>query len=231
MYDTNITYMLYGVKKIFSKLPQSKKGELHGQIKFLWAYLNSKMQDKADETILEFFRDAPTEKNRDRKILFALDTDIGNITQFEIDELLKQIRDVSSLLGDIEFVAGTGENLAGLIKDAKSKIKTDNIDVIVVTKKKKEDFDSSYHIVRTDDSRLDPGSYVPILELLTFALLINLEDNDVLLQEIYKEITGNELTSELKEQIKNGISAIPLPPSERISPDFYNTSIEVLKSA
>lgn len=178
---------------------------------------------------------------KDKKTVLALDTDIGNMTQFEIEEMLEQIKDVCSLLGNIEFVAGAGEKLPELIDEKFSslmdrrKIEQEDIDVVVVTKKTKEEFDSSYHITRVDDVKLGNSfSYVPILELITFALRINLEeDNGILrneLKEIYNEITGLELTDELIAQIKKGIYAIPLPPTERISIDFYNESIEILRS-
>lgn len=196
------------------------------------------------KTITERFIDTVRNNfmRRDRKkIVLALDTDIGNMTQFETSTLFKQIKEVSGLLGDIEFVAGKGDTLSeeigNTITDITGKgIDRNNIEVIVVTKKAKEYFDNSYHITRVDDKGLlGTGSYVPILELLTFALMINLGEVDSDLKrelgEMYIDITGVELAGGLIEQIRKGIFAIPLPKTEKIPKDFYDKSVEILSAA
>jgi hypothetical protein len=211
------------------------------ELAYRWRVPNELELGTRQKKITERFIDRVKKQERGKTVL-VLDTDIGNMTQFETENMLSQIKDVCNLLGDIEFIAGPGEELSGLIKDKvndlvyRRKIRKEDMQVVVVTKKAKEEFEESYHITRINDVKLgNSGGYVPILELLTFALRINIEkDNELLKHElriIYHEITGFELTDELMTEIKKGMYAIPLPPTEKINMNFYNESIEILGSA
>lgn len=106
-----------------------------------------------------------------------------------------------------------------------------DVKVIVVTNKK--DKFAGYSVTRVDDSKIE--NYVPVLEMLSFALILHLEEaderRDARLKELYRIITQNDLSDSDIGQIASGSLALVLPPVERISIEVYNPAIEVLRAA
>jgi len=199
--------------------------------------------DKKNINPSDSFIFAVKEQSREEKgpIILALDTDIGNMEQLGVEELLKQIKDVSGILGNVHFVAGHGYDLPSIINKKATSIKSKdpnvkNCKVIIVTKKAKEEFNQSFGIVRVYDGMIGfSKSYVPILELLAFALVLNgQEDNEKTqneLRNLYFAISNSYLTDEILKEIRLGNYAILLPCSKKIAPDYYSEQIEILKSA
>lgn len=172
----------------------------------------------------------------EKRTILALDTDIGNMMNGPAKELVRTLELCDR--GNVIFVDNAGNKLEDVIRDKikdlrKEGIKTKDINVVVVTNKEKDIFKKSYKVVRVNDSGAkDDKGYIPILELLNFALAINTDTCDEKeLKRLYKQITRDLLDDRTIAEIRNGKFAIPLPEPVKIPADFYNESIEILGSA
>lgn len=171
-------------------------------------------------------------KTQGRKVVLALDTDIGNIASNP--ELIKQIDEVADIFGEIAFVADSGKTLLGERIDTQVKelrergLAPENIKVIVVTNKK--DKFKKHMVTLVEDTAV--VNYVPVLEILRFALTLHLEPASInRLKDLYYAITGQNLIEADIERIRSGELALLLPPVEKISLEIYRGAIEVLTAA
>jgi chemotaxis methyl-accepting protein methylase len=197
-----------------------------------------KLSDPATSFIAAVKKQTETEKD---PVILALDVDIGNMEQLEVEELLKQIKEVSGILGNVHFVAGHGYDLPSIVERKIEKIKdknpsTKDFKVIIVTKKPKNEFNNNFNIVCVDDVAIGfSKSYVPILELLAFALILNTQKDDEStrneLRSLYFAISNNYLTDDTLKEIKLGNYTIFLPRIKKTESYYYSEQIEVLKSA
>jgi hypothetical protein len=202
-------------------------------------YDNKDVYDKAVNEYIEIIE--ATSKDNNTPIILALDIDIGNMGgRLKIEELLKQIQEVSSLLGNVYFVAGHGADLPGLVQKKaeaikeRMKIADAGIKSVVITKQKEIVLETAnVSILKVDDSELGLMSeYVPIVELLNFALLLfAADDTNSEKHKVFELLTGTKLTEEMLALIKKGQISIPLVKPQKVPPDTYEQQVQVLRSA
>ena len=140
-------------------------------------------------------------------------------------------------MGDIYFVRGRGTTLQNNINrkinsliDKEIAQSEEEIDIIIVSRKdnkypKLEKRDNTY-MVKIDDINIGKKNYIPVLELLTFALNIVYQDDFDRAGRLYKKIMKIDLEKESYQEIRRHIREkgrlallLTLPPAVPIDLD------------
>lgn len=190
------------------------------------------------DKIIDSFLDAVFKGDGKRKTILALDTDIGNIKDSAIPLLAVLERlSLNGQLGEIIFIRGEGARLADRIKDTVGKNKNASV-VLVCKNTNRENFNDLQKVFITsiDDSNREGNDYIPILEILALSLKMARSADVSEVQELYKNITGNELTQVIYDTAVKGLSLLlRLPPVEPMDYEFlrniYESQKELLLSA
>lgn len=184
-----------------------------------------------DEKIVErFVRE--TESAGEKKIVLALDTDIGDLK----DPAISLLARLGRLQGNIIFVRAEGSKLKEKVDKIEGK---DEMQILLVCKKGNLDrgcygeLEGTKNVSITavnDENRI--GTYVPILELLTLALKREREE-DIDVRQTYRFLTGEELEEyELVKERRLLILTLSLPKAEPIKYDErYQLQSELLSKS
>lgn len=213
------------------------------------------LKERQKEIVVRFTQTVNKEKiqAKPRKTILALDSDIGRMQDYATSLLAELSRQsAKGNLGNIHFVRSAGNDLESEIKDKiQSLIKDneieseDNVDIVLVAKE--ENLSSgvymelqgkdNIYITAVNDRNIKGRAYIPMLEILTFALEIAFDDSFESISRLYKEITKEELGEEEYRKFKENrisISLIlptPKPIDLNTLRDVYEASRKLLAAA
>lgn len=184
---------------------------------------------------------------RERPLILALDMDIGNLKEHAIPFITQLQRDCERRgLGDIYFVRGAAGELEGNIirkvSDlAKRGLITDIRDVDIVLVGRKANMENkcyqtlegeeSFTMVNIDDAAISELNYVPLPEILAFAVAVAAGQDNTALSRLYEKITGSSIPVDSIDAMKRSKQfTIKLPQTDPVDYNVLKKMYELARA-